>query len=144
MKTLIFLGILIFIYYQLFKHYPEKFKNEHHIYFGIFVSGYLMLYYLMTFQKNFVYTVFKNIKDIDEKSLYDFNSITYKENQMNGMKYNLAMKQGWRCLQCQNPILQKDIHNHSVTYITPLQFGGKNSIHNMGIKCDRCTSFSPY
>ena len=144
MKTLIFLGIIIFIYYQLFKRFPEKFSNEHHIYFGIFVAGYLTLYYFMTFQKPFVYTVFKNMKEADEKPLYDFNSITYKENQMNGMKYNLAMKQGWRCLHCQNPILQKDIHNHSVTYITPLQFGGKHSIDNMGIKCDRCTSFSPY
>ena len=98
----------------------------------------------MRFQKQFVYTVFKNMKEADEKPLYDFNSITYKENQMNGMKYNLAMKQGWRCLHCQNPILQKDIHNHSVSYITPLQFGGDNSIYNMGIKCEKCTSFSPY
>ena len=60
MKTLIFLGILIFIYYQLFKRFPEKFVNEHHIYFGIFITGYLTLYYLMTFQKPFVYRVFKN------------------------------------------------------------------------------------
>ena len=61
-----------------------------------------------------------------------------------GLKYNLAMRQGWRCLHCQNPILQKDIMNHNLHYIKPLQFGGLNDISNMGIKCNVCSSFSPY
>ena len=86
----------------------------------------------------------KSVKKADEQPLYDKNSIVYKQNQMDGLKYNLAMRQGWRCLHCQNPILQKDIYNYKLHYIKPLQFGGENSIHNLGIKCSSCSSFSPY
>ena len=144
MKYIIILAVIIAIYYQIYKRWPDKFINQHHFYFGVFVSGYIVFYYLMMFQKPFVYNIMKSVKNADEQPLYDKNSIVFKQNQMDGLKYNLAMRQGWRCLHCQNPILQKDIHNHSVSYITPLQFGGKNSIYNMGIKCEKCTSFSPY
>ena len=51
---------------------------------------------------------------------------------MNGLKYNLAMRQGWRCLHCQNPILSKDIHNHDLHYIKPLSMGGTNNIEKFG------------
>ena len=98
----------------------------------------------MNYQNKFVYNVVKTIKDIDEQPLYDKNSIIFKQNQMEGLKYNLAMRQGWRCIHCQNPILQKDIHNYKINYIKPLQFGGENSIHNLGMKCNVCSSFSPY
>ena len=144
MKYIIILCILIAIYYQIYKRFPDKFTNQHHLYFGTFVSGYIVLYYLMSFQKNFVYNVMKSVKNIDEQPLYDKNSIVFKQNQMDGLKYNLAMRQGWRCLHCQNPILQKDIMNHNLHYIKPLQFGGLNDISNMGIKCNVCSSFSPY
>ena len=70
-----------------------------------------------------------NLKNADEKPLYDISSLTYKDNQMNGLKYNLAMRQGWRCLHCQNPILSKDIHNHDLHYIKPLSMGGTNNIY---------------
>jgi len=85
-----------------------------------------------------------NVKNADEQSLYDVNSIVYKTNQMNGLKYHLAMKQGWRCIHCQNPILQKDIYNHEIHYIKPLQFGGKHDHSNLGLKCSTCSTFSPY
>tara|TARA_Y100000590_G_C15691571_1_gene1003573 strand:+ start:1225 stop:1521 length:297 start_codon:yes stop_codon:yes gene_type:complete len=98
----------------------------------------------MNYQTNFVYNVVKTIRDIDEQPLYDTNSILYQQNQMEGLKYNLAMKQGWRCMHCQNPILQKEIHNYKINYIKPLQFGGQNNIHNLGIKCNVCSTFSPY
>ena len=35
--------------------------------------------------------------------------------------------------------LDKPIH-----YIKPLQFGGKNDVTNLGLKCSTCSTFSPY
>ena len=144
MKYIIILAVIITIYYQIYKRYPEKVTNQHHLYFGTFITGYIVFYYLMTFQRQFVYNVMKSVKKADEQPLYDKNSIVYEQNQMDGLKYNLAMRQGWRCLHCQNPILQKDIYNYKLHYIKPLQFGGENSIHNLGIKCSTCSTFSPY
>ena len=144
MKYIIILAIIITTYYQIYKRWSDNFTNQHHLYFTVLVSGYIGFYYLMTFQKPFVYNVMKSVKTIDEQPLYDKNSIIFKQNQMDGLKYNLAMRQGWRCLHCQNPILQKDIMNHNLHYIKPLQFGGLNDISNMGIKCNVCSSFSPY
>ena len=122
MKYIIILAVIITIYYHIFKRWPEHFTNQNHLYFVSFVIGYIILYYLMSFQRGFVYNVVKSVKNIDERPLYDKNSIVFKNNQMDGLKYNLAMRQGWRCLHCQNPILQKDIHNHKLHYIKPLQF----------------------
>ena len=144
MKYIIILAVIIAIYYQIYKRWSDKFTNQHHLYFGVFVSGYMVFYYLMTFQRQFVYNIMKSVKDTDEQPLYDKNSIVFKQNQMDGLKYNLAMRQGWRCLHCQNPILQKDIYNYKLHYIKPLQFGGENNINNLGIKCDTCSTFSPY
>ena len=144
MKYIIFLCILIGIYYQLYKRFPDSFMPKHHLYFTVFTVCYLMLYYFMSFQKKFMYNVVKSVKEVDEKPMYDRYSNLYKENQMEGLRYNLAMKQNWRCLNCQNHILQKDIHQHRIHYITPLQYGGQNTVHNLGIKCKTCSEFSPF
>ena len=144
MKYIIILAVIIAIYYQIYKRWSDKFTNQYHMYFGVFVSGYIVFYYLMMFQKPFVYNIMKSVKNADEQPLYDKNSIVFKQNQMDGLKYNLAMRQGWRCLHCQNPVLQQDIYNYKLHYIKPLQFGGENNINNLGIKCDACSSFSPY
>ena len=87
MKVLIFLGILIIIYYQIYIRFPQYLSNQHHLYFGGFILGALFLYYLMSFHKPFVYRVFTNLKNADEQPLYDINSFTYKDNQMNGLKF---------------------------------------------------------
>jgi hypothetical protein len=144
MKYIIILCIIIAIYYQIYKRYPEYLESKHHFYFTTFIVSYILFYYFMSYQKTFVYNVFKNVKDIDERPLYDLNSIVYKQNQMDGLRYNLAMRQGWRCLHCHNPILQKDIYDYKIHYIKPLQFGGENNINNLGIKCKTCSEFSPY
>ena len=144
MKYIIFLCIIIAIYYQIYKRFPEKLSNKTHLYFCSFITGYIILYYLMVFQKPFVYQMMSNVKNANEKPLYDMNTNFYKENQVHGLKYHLAMKQGWRCLHCQNPILQKDIHDYQIHYIHPLQFGGQNDVTNLGLKCSSCSSFSPY
>ena len=144
MKALLILGIIIFIYYQINKWYPFELGWNYHLYFYGFVIVYLLFYYLMSNQKPFVYKMLKNVQEVHDKPLYDIDSLSYKKNQSQGLKYNLAMKQGWRCLHCQNPILQTDIQQHSLHYIKPLQFGGENNVDNIGLKCQQCSSFSPY
>ena len=84
------------------------------------------------------------MNEASNKPLYDFKGKYYKDNQTNLLKNNLAMRQGWRCLNCQNPILNKDISNYHINYIKPLQFGGENNINNIGISCSTCNSFKPY
>ena len=144
MKSIIFLIIIIIIYYQINKRFPDKITKKGHIYFIIFCIVYCIIVYFMKYQKLFVYRVLKNIKEVDERPLYDMNSHIYKDTQMEGLKNHLGMRQGWRCLNCQNPILQKDIHKCSINYIKPLQFGGSNDINNLGIYCQGCTNFIQY
>ena len=144
MKGIIFLIILIFIYYQINKRYPDNLSIKSHIYFSIFIILTAAFFYMVNYQSQFVYKFMKNIKDVNEKPLYDINSFIYKDNQMIGLKSNLAMRQGWRCIHCQNPLLQKDMHEYSIDFIKPLLFGGENDINNMGIHCKGCSSFRPY
>ena len=144
MKAIACLAFLIFVYFQIMKWCPFEITWNYHMYFGGFVFVYVLIYYFMNYQTSFVYKMAHTMKNIDEKPLYDVNSIFYKENQMDGLKNNLAMKQGWRCMHCQNPILQKDINNYSINYIQPLQFGGQNNLQNLGVKCPTCSTFSPY
>ena len=144
MKALLFLALLIFIYYQIYYRFPFFIPLSYHIYFGIFIILYLLVYYILTYQRNFAVKIMTNMNEASNKPLYDFKGKYYKDNQTNLLKNNLAMKQGWRCLNCQNPILNKDISNYHINYIKPLQFGGENNINNIGISCSTCNSFKPY
>lgn len=144
MKSIIFLGILIYIYYKITQWYPFDISYEYHLYFYGFVIIYLIIYYLMNYHQPFVYQVMKNVQETHDKPLYDIDSMRYKKNQTEGLKYNLAMKQGWRCMQCQNPILTKDLSKHNINYMKPLEFGGENNIDNLGLKCQTCSTFSPF
>ena len=143
-KSIIFLLSIIGVYYFLFKKYPEYFTNKHHIYFTISCLVYLIVFYLLNHQKLFVYKVVKNMKEAEEKPLFDINNSFYKDNQMVGLKNNLAMRQGWRCMTCKNPILQKDIYSCKLNYIKPLAFGGVNHINNLGIYCSSCSTFTQF
>ena len=143
-KSVIVLLSIIGIYYFLFKKYPERFTNKIHTYFAVFCTGYLIIFYLLNHQKMFVYRVVKNMKEAEEKPLYDITNNFYKENQMVGLKNNLAMRQGWRCMACKNPVLQKDIHSCKLNYIKPLEFGGVNHINNLGIYCPSCSTFTQF
>ena len=97
----------------------------------------------MRYQRGFVYKMAKNIKESD-KPLYDIKSLTYKKTQMDGFKSHLAMRQGWRCIHCQNALIQKDIYLYKLDYIVPLQYGGENNVNNLGIMCNRCSNFRPF
>ena len=44
--------------------------------------------------------------DVDNKPLYDFQGKYYKQNQQELLKQNIAVKQGWRCINCQTKSLQ--------------------------------------
>ena len=143
-KSVIFLISIIGVYYFLFKKYPEKYTTKMHIYFVVFCSIYLVICYLLSHQKLFVYKVVKNMKEAEEKPLYDINHSFYKENQMVGLKNNLAMRQGWRCMACQNPVLQKDVYSCKVNYIKPLEFVGINHVNNLAIYCPSCSTFTQF
>ena len=144
MKALLVLLIIIFIYYQVYYRFPEYLSTKTHIYLGVFTVCYLILYYVLNYQRGFAYQVMSNMDTASNKPLYDFNSVYYKDNQMDLLKNNLAMKQGWRCINCQNPILQKDFNTYQMNYIKPLQYGGENNINNLGLSCSTCNAFRPF
>jgi len=144
MNSLIILIIIIFIYVQIYYRLPEYLSNKTHIYFSIFVTGYLIIYYVLNYQKDFAHKVLNNMNDASNKPLYDFNGQYYKNNQTDILKVNLANKQGWRCANCQNTILQKDLNFYKMNYLKPLQYGGENNINNLGLSCTTCNTFRPY
>lgn len=144
MKAILFLALLIFVYYQIYYRFPFFIPFSYHFYFWSFVGVYLIIYYILTYQRPFAIRMMTNMNEASNKPLYDFKGKYYKDNQTNLLKNNLAMRQGWRCLNCQNPILNKDISNYHISYIKPLQFGGENNINNIGLSCSTCNSFKPY
>ena len=154
MKALIFLALLIGGYVFVYKKGYHEFTLREHVYSGIFVVGYLIVYYLLSYQKQFVYKLLTNVKHTDRFSKYDIQDLSVRDYEhpqkkqvtvdpMN-LKYLLGTKQNWRCMTCSNPILQKDIHNYKLHFITPLQYGGENDINNLGVLCQTCSMFSPF
>ena len=74
-------------YYYLDMHYPRETKEK--IYFACFIVCWLTLIYLMNFQENFVYKLFSQLKDIQEKPRYDLDFF-YNERDKEFKKYNLS------------------------------------------------------
>ncbi len=144
MKALLCLGVIGFFYYFIYDRFPYIFSLSIHLYMLGFIVIYLIMYYVLTYQRGFAYEVMSNMNTASNKPLYDINSLTNKENQMDLLKNNLAMRQGFRCINCQNPILQKDFNTYKINYIKPLQFGGENNINNLGVSCSTCNAFRPY
>ena len=97
---------------------------------------YLIIYYLLTQQKEFVYKIAKNINKT-ENNYYD-NTISFKNDQL---KYSLSEKQNHRCHKCKNPVYMKEIERYSINYKVPLHYGGDNNIYNLGLFCPQCSSF---
>ena len=144
MKAILVLLVILFVYYQVYYRFPDYVSTKTHIYLGVFTVGYLVIYYVLNYQRNLAYNIFNNMHSASDKPLYDFNSLRYKENQMDNFKNTLAMRQGFRCINCQNPILQKDFDTYKMNYIKPLQYGGENDINNLGLSCSTCNAFKPY
>jgi len=54
------------------------------------------------------------------------------------LKNNLAEKQNWRCMHCQNNLSELELYDYSIQYIVPLEYNGSNDISNLGVKCHHC------
>jgi hypothetical protein len=145
MNSLILLAVICFVYYQVYKRYQLEMPEKYNIYFGVFVGCYLLLYYLMEFQKPFIYKIFSSVHNVD-RPMYDIQTQSYS-NSMNNqyvLKNNLALRQGFRCIGCQNPILQQDVDKHQLQYFKPLDYGGQPTMDNICLKCPSCSAFSQY
>ena len=128
-------------YYYLHKYYPRDTKEQ--IYFTIFIIVWLTIIYVMNFQEYFVYKMFKQIYDIQQKPLYDISDFySEKDNTLDQFNLMILQNQGSRCGRCQNFILPKDSKYASLTYRQPLEQGGKHTHDNLMVVCPNCnTSF---
>ena len=72
--------------------------------------------------------------------MYEIQTQSYSNNQ-NVLKNNLALRQGFRCIGCQNPILQPDVDKHQLQYFKSLDYGGQPTPDNLCLKCPSCSAF---
>ena len=101
MKALLFLGAIIGIYVYVYKKGYKEFTLRENVYFGIFVVGYVIIYYLLSYQKEFVYKLLSNVKHTDRVSKYDIQTLvnTGQQKQVTvdpqNLRYLLARRQKW-------------------------------------------------
>jgi hypothetical protein len=136
MKALLFFCSFIGIYYLVYTRGWIELTMKHHIQMAISCGIYLLIYYLLSRQRDFVYKMAKNISNTDSSQFN--NQVSFQNDQL---KYSLSEKQGHRCHKCRNPILIKNIDNYAINYKVPLHYGGSNTIHNLGIYCPECSAF---
>ena len=136
MKAILLLLLVLGVYYIIYSKEWFELSIKHHIQMGIISFVYLLIYYLLTRQKEFVYKMAKNINNTDS-SIFD-NTVSFQNDQL---KYSLSEKQGHRCHKCKNPIYLKEIDSYSVNYKVPLHYGGSNTIYNLGLFCPQCSSY---
>ena len=144
MNSLILLSVICVVYYCIFKWYPDYLEEKYHYYFGGFIALYVFIIYMFTYENEFLYMFFKNIYDTSRQPLYTFNAqnsnaeLYNSTNPNQDIKSVLSQKQNYRCAQCQNIIMNKDIHHYKLKYLVPLQNGGKNDATNLGVVCPNC------
>ena len=134
MKLYIFLIILCIGYYYYHKYYPQPFI--YHIYISIFIFIILLIKYLMTNQRSFVYKMANNINNANNIQLHEL--IPDYHNKQNDIKYKLADKQLLRCNNCKRTIDINYINYYKLSYIIPLQYGGPNDYNNLSLICPNC------
>ncbi len=144
MNSLILLTVICTIYYCIYKWYPDYLEERYHYYLVAFVSIYLFIVYMFSYENEFMYKMFKNIYDSSRQPLYSFNAQDSNAqlydalNPNQNIKSILAQKQYSRCAQCHNYIMGNDIPYYKLKYLVPLQNGGKNEITNLGLVCPNC------
>ena len=144
MNSIIFLVVCCCIYYGIYKWYPQYLEEKYHYYFAGFITIYLIILYMFTFENEFIYKIFKNIYETNKQPLYTFNAHNSNKelydaiNPTTDIKPILAQKQRSRCAQCNNYIVQNDIPHYKLKYLIPLQMGGKNDLSNLGLVCPYC------
>ena len=74
-------------YYYVDIYHPRETKEK--IYFVGFVICWLTIIYLMNFQELFIYKLFAQLKDIQEKPRYDLDFF-YKEREKEFKNYKLG------------------------------------------------------
>ena len=72
-SLLLFLTVAVGYYYYS-QYYPREWLD--HVYFGVFMSVWLTIIYLMNFKEMFVYRVFKQLYEVQQKPLYDVSVFT--------------------------------------------------------------------
>jgi len=134
--------LLLFVcvgYYYLNKFFPREISEQ--IYFSIFIIVWITIIYLMNFQEFFMYKVFKQIYDIQQKPLYDISDFySVKDDTLDQFNLMILQNQGSRCAKCQNFILPKDSKYASLTYKVPLNNGGTHDHNNLMIVCPNCNT----
>ena len=156
MNSIIFLILLLTIYYYIYQNYYDRFEEKYHHYFYAFMGIYIVILYIYHFEYEFFYKVLKNIYDVNNTSLYKFNSLNSNAqlfetqypnssgvNPLLGfnIKETLLKKQGGRCYACSNFIMNSDLGSTKLKYKNPLQNGGQNNIENIGLVCNQCYEF---
>lgn len=94
----------------------------------------------MNFQEVFMYKIFKEIYDIQQKPLYDLQDFAKKGDSTEEFNLALLQGQGSRCGKCMNFILPKDIKYASLTYKIPLDQGGIHDPSNLMVICPQCNT----
>jgi hypothetical protein len=73
-------------YYYLDLYYPRE--NKERIYFGGFIAISLLIVYLMNFQPAFIYKLFSELKDMEQKPRYDLDFF-YKQQEKDIQNYRI-------------------------------------------------------
>ena len=96
MKSEIFIILVIGLYYR-FVYRKSDTSQETNKYFMIFIGVYLLLWYFMNFQRDFVYKVALNMHNAEKKNYYDLLPLEDNINQghimQQHMMYNQMMNQ---------------------------------------------------
>ena len=146
MSAIVTLLVICCVYYIGFRYFPDRYTRKIHIYFGIFVAVYIVLYYFLVFQKSFSQKMLRNIYDSSQQPLYTFNAqrsnadLYYQQNPNADIKERLFMMQGSRCHKCQNYIV--NVQEGLLSYKIPLRHGGHNDPSNLSVICAGCHMFS--
>lgn len=136
MKFFFCLIFILFVYYKLYTIFPIT--NKYNIYFGVFIGVSCLLYYLMSYQRQFMYKMASNVRNANNIQLHELIPDYTNSNKKNNIKYIIADKQLLRCKNCMNPINLQYINHYKLSYTVPLNAGGLHDASNLSLMCPTC------
>ena len=92
----------------------------------------------MNFQERFMYRIFKQVYEVQQKPLYDTSLFTDTKQDNLEFKQWVLNSQGSRCASCHNFILPADSQYTHFSYKVPLEQGGSYDHSNLQIVCPNC------
>ena len=144
MFSICLLVIISIGFYFFHQKYPRTQKEL--IYFGCFITIYLLVWYMLQYQQVFIYKILKHIYDIHKKPLYSLNALESNYELMYDNKQSptdyILQQQGSRCAQCNNFILMKDTDKYHLHYKRSLYNGGTPTLDNLEVICQTCKDFT--